>query len=87
MSTTRSITPGRTFTVVESMRENGAMTVRSPAGETYELVDYVDDLLCERLSSLTAGATVRLETTPVEGCEKVRVATRLVPGWRPTAGL
>ena len=69
------------------MRDNGTMTVRSPAGETYELVDYVDELLSERLATVTAGATVRLETTPVEDCANIRIATRLVPGWRPTAGL
>jgi hypothetical protein len=70
------------------MKANGTMTVRdTTTGDTYELVDYVDDLLRERLSSLTKGSTVRLEMAPIDGCEKICVATRLRPGSPPSPGL
>jgi hypothetical protein len=70
------------------MKANGTMTVRETAtGETYELVDYVDDLLRERLSTMAKGSTVRLELAPIDGCERICVATRLLPGSPPSPGL
>lgn len=88
MSKAKSTTGGRTFTIVESVRESGAMTVRDPTtNTTFEIVDYVDDLLCERLSALPAGTTVELELTPVADCTNVCCATQLRPGGLPQPGL
>jgi len=70
------------------MRTNGAMTVReTTTGETYEVVDYVDELLRARMDDLTKGSTVRLELSPVADCTNVRRVTRLRPGGLPEPGL
>jgi hypothetical protein len=88
MSKAKSTTSGRTVTIVESVRDSGAMTVRDPTtNTTYEIVDYVDDLLRERLSALSAGTTVELELAPVADCTNVCRATQLRPGGLPQPGL
>lgn len=64
------------------------MRVRESAtGETYEVVDYVDELLRERIAALAEGSTVRLELTPIADCTNVCRATQLRPGGLPEPGL
>jgi hypothetical protein len=88
MSKAKSTTSGSTFTIVEPVRESGAMTVRDPTtNTTYEIVDYVDDILRERLAALDAGNTVTLELAPVADCTNVCRATQLRPGGLPQPGL
>ena len=88
MSKAKSTTSGRTFTIVEPVRDSGAMTVRDPTtNSTFEIVDYVDDLLRERLSAMETGATVELELSPVADCTNVCRATQLRPGGLPQPGL
>lgn len=88
MSKAKSSTGGRTFTIISSMASNGVMTVReTTTGETYEVVDYIDEIVRERLASREAGRTVSLELTPVEGCTNICRVTRFQPGGLPEPGL
>jgi len=75
------------FIVAESMTPDGRMTVRTADEETYEVVDYVDELLAERLSSLEAGDTVTLELLAAPAGESGYAAVRLLPGGAPHLGL
>jgi len=71
---------GCTFTVVEAMGETGSLTIREAAtGETYEAVDFVDELLRERVKTLSPGSTVQLELTPCADEETTCTITRLLP--------
>jgi hypothetical protein len=50
-----------TFTIVESMNDHGAATVRSTAAHaTYHLVAYADEQTRQAVSSLAAGESARL---------------------------
>ena len=70
---------GCTFTVVEAMGETGSLTIREAAtGETYEAVDFVDELLRERVKTLSPGSTVQLELAP-RADEETCTITRLLP--------
>lgn len=54
------------FTIVESMNNHGATTVRSTtAHATYHLVAYADDSTRQTVSSLTAGESARLSLSRV----------------------
>jgi hypothetical protein len=87
MSTTKSSTGGKTFRIVSPLTTNGTMTVRDTStGETYEIVDYTDELVHEKLSTRAKGSTVRLELAPARGTSGRR-ATRLLPGGLPGPGL
>lgn len=55
-----------TFTIVESMNDHGATTVRSTtAHATYHLVAYADDSTRQTVSSLAAGESARLSLSRV----------------------
>jgi hypothetical protein len=70
------------------MKANGAMTVReTTTGETYAVVEYVDDLVKERIAAQDKGSTVRLELAPIGEAGKVCAATRVLPGGLPDPGL
>ncbi len=88
MSKAKTQTGGRSFKIVAAMRANGAMTVREAStGRTYEIVDYVDELLEERMEALPKGEHVKLELVPIEGCDNICQATKLRPGGLPQPGL
>jgi hypothetical protein len=79
MATTERHTGQHTYRVVTPMDDHGTMHVRS-SGEAYEVVDYVDTLVRNRLSDVPAGSAVRLELTPVPGRDGAYAATRVLPG-------
>lgn len=80
MSKAKPSTTGKIFTVVRAMGETGRLRVRAAmTGETYEVVDFVDELLRERLKTLAPGATVTLELTPAEAGDDTYMVTRLLP--------
>ena len=65
MNPSRSGSP-RSFTVVSEMNRHGALTVRSSGTHaTFHLVDFADDATREKLASLVAGESVRLDLSRV----------------------
>jgi hypothetical protein len=77
----------RTYVVEEPAGDGSAdaepsgLVLRRPASDrTYEVVDYADPLLRERLSSRPAGAAVRLDLAPAEGTDDEWIVTRALPG-------
>jgi len=55
-----------TFTIVESINDHGATTVRSTtAHATYHVVAYADDSTRQTVSSLAAGESARLSLSRV----------------------
>jgi len=88
MSKAKPTTSGRTFRILSTMSSNGAMTVReTTTGETYAIVEYVDEILKERFAALEKGAVARLELRPIDGSDQVCAATKLRPGRPPVPGL
>lgn len=88
MSKAKDTSSEETYTVVSSMKANEAMTVRdATSGTTYDVVEYVDDLLRERMGALERGATVTLELVPVADCTTIVQATQLRPGGLSQPGL
>lgn len=88
MSKAKTQTSESSYTIVAAMKANGAMTVReTTTGSTYEVVDYVDDLLEERMEALEKGATVTLEMVPIADCTNICQATQLRPGGLAQPGL
>lgn len=64
------------FTVAEAMNDTGRLTVREAAtGDTYEVSQFADELLRERLKTLAPGSRVQLELRSGE----VPTVTRLLP--------
>lgn len=67
MSTTKRKSVDHTYRVSRPMGEDGRMTVR-PLGRLreYDVVEYGDAVVEERLASLSRGAAVRLDLSPAE---------------------
>ena len=62
------------------MGESGRLRIREAAtGETYEVVDFVDELVRERLKTLSPGSTAQLELTPCAETGTTCTVTRLLP--------
>ena len=62
------------------MDETGKLTIRGAGtGETYEVVDFVDELVRERVRTLSPGSTVQLELTPSVDDDETCTVTRLLP--------
>lgn len=81
MSVTKRTSVEDTYRVATSMDESGRMVVR-PLGrfDELEVVGYADELVAERLSALSAGASVRLDLSPASTDEDAYVVTRVRPG-------
>jgi hypothetical protein len=86
MSTTKRKASEDAFRVASEMGETGRMTVRPLARETeYEIVDYADSRVRERMAALSAGEAVRVELAPAP--DDGYVATRVRPGGPVMPGL
>lgn len=81
MATTERKSTGDTYRIAAAMDDDGAMSVR-PLGrrEEYAIVDYVDDIVRDRLATLEPGTAVRLEIAPTADDGDTYVATRVMPG-------
>jgi hypothetical protein len=78
MSKSKPNTSGSSFTIVDALDDTGTVTVReTTTGQTYEIGTFADELVRERVKTLSPGCTVGLELTPTETGETI---TRLAPG-------
>ena len=80
MSTTDAAESGEAFIVVSALDDTGTMTVEGSDGTRYEVTAFGDELLRERVKTLSPGSAARLSLTErVDGGSGVRL-TRLLPG-------
>jgi len=57
------------------------------SGRRYDVVDYADPILAEKLQARGPGSTVRVELAPVDEAANRWAVTRHLPGASPRIGL
>ena len=80
MSTTKAAESEETFTIVSALGDTGTMTVRGVGETTYEVTAFGDELLRERVKTLSPGSVARLSLTERADGETGYCLTRLRPG-------
>jgi hypothetical protein len=80
MATTKARSTGETFRIVSDFDTDGTLTVEAAGtGARTEVVDYVDELVRERLKLLSPGSFARLELARPDGNDGPATVTRVYP--------